>query len=77
MVEFTNEDLEMINAVMTNKFSNGAYSGMILNNVLLNRDLTIDEVIKKALEVRQRLDELSSQYKKKEPKILIGVEDTI
>lgn len=61
-MELTQEEKKLLKDIMSNKYSNGSFAGMIFNAVL-STDKTPDEVVKVALSTRVRLDYLASTYK--------------
>lgn len=63
VVLFTNEERKMLNAIANDKFSIGAFSGMIYNAKLAHPTLSIDALIKLSLEVRSRVESLGLGFK--------------
>lgn len=63
VVLFTNEERQKLNAIANDKFSIGAFSGMIYNAKLAHPELSIDHLIKLSLEVRSRVESLGIGYK--------------
>ena len=65
MREYTQKELELLHEIMTNKYANGAFAGMIFNACIANRDLTTDEAIQKALQVRLKLQQVADKHEEK------------
>jgi len=56
---FTQDQISKIRELVKDKYSVGSFSGMIFNRLVENPDETIDELIKRAIKVRLRLEELA------------------
>ena len=56
---FTPEQKKKIQTIVNDKYSVGAFSGMIYNASVQNPDESIDKLIQKAIAVRLRLEELA------------------
>lgn len=63
VVLFTNEERKQLNAIANDKFSIGAFSGMIYNAKLAHPEQSIDALIKLSLQVRSRVESLGIGYK--------------
>ncbi len=63
VVLFTNEERQKLNAIANDKFSIGAFSGMIFNAILAHPEHSIDSLIKLSLDVRSRVESLGIGYK--------------
>ena len=70
MVELTTKEKELLKQIVGDKFSNGAFAGMVFNAVVQYRlnakpedkesfNELLDKLIKSALATRVRLEELS------------------
>ena len=59
MTQLTKEQKFKLKNIVGDKFSVGAFSGMITNLYYQQPSVEIDDLIKKALEVRLRIEELS------------------
>ena len=55
----TQDEKDLLASIMEDKYAVGAFSGMVFNAVISNKDMTTEEVLKKALEVRLELRRLS------------------
>jgi len=63
VVLFTSEERQKLNAIANDKFSIGAYSGMLYNAILAHPEHSIDAHIKLSLQVRSRVESLGIGYK--------------
>jgi len=53
----TERQKKILTKIVNDKYSVGAFSGMIFNAVLAHPDLTIEEHLQKALEVREVMED--------------------
>jgi len=57
-MKLTNEERVLLTEIVNNKMSVGAFSGMIFNAQLANKDMKVDELIQKALSIRLTMKDL-------------------
>ena len=58
MTGFNEEEMILLEKIVADKFSIGAFSGMIYNASLTHKDITVEELIKRALAVRIKMQKL-------------------
>lgn len=63
IVVFTEEERKQLSTIAGDKFSIGAFSGMLYNAKLAHPEQSIDSLIKLSLHVRNRIIELGGTYK--------------
>lgn len=59
---FTDDERKQLNTIAMDKFSVGAFSGMIYNAKLAHPTISIDALIKLSLDVRNRIIELGKGF---------------
>jgi len=52
LVELTKEEKDLLKEIVNDKYSVGAFCGMIFNTYISEKDITIPELIKQALVTR-------------------------
>ena len=58
-IEFSKEELDLLKAIVNDKFAVGAFSGMVFNALIERQSDNIDYHLQQALRVRLRLLELA------------------
>ncbi len=61
MIELRNEEKELLNKIVNDKYSIGSFSGMIFNNALLHPNKSTEELIQLALQVRLTISDMATE----------------